>query len=77
MDANVWTPIRSVPEDQVTGGHEEVRSRADCVLYMVANPQLKVWTLMDPLLHNERRVTMTRTSPLVCSFCNTVDRVPQ
>ena len=42
--------IRSVPEDQVVGGYKEVHNRADCVLYMVANLQLKMFGPYEPLV---------------------------
>ena len=55
MDVNVWTSIRSVPEDQAVEGYKQIQNRADCVLYMVANPQLNAWTPMDKMKAGYRR----------------------
>jgi len=66
--------IRSVPDNQVIGGYKEVHNRADCVLYMVANLQLKRPDPMDPLLQNESRTLTTRTTAEVRTLCETIDR---
>jgi hypothetical protein len=65
--------IRSVPEDQVVGGYKDVHHRADCVLYMVANLQLKCLDRYGPLGTNESRMLTIRRTTRVHSLCETVD----